>query len=143
MDPLGRGLGNEEAHRVALVNVNPGGGLQKVFHAELISLLIALGAGGSDAGAFPGIEKAPLDGGGVCVEAHDAPQGVNFADHMPLPEAPNRGVTAHLADRIEVLGQNRNLAAQTSSGERGFQASVACADDQNIVFFGITEHGVL
>ena len=111
----------------------PGVAFEEMLEAELVGLLVALGARGPHAGSLAGIEEAPLDGGGIGVETHRATKRVNFADHVALPEPPDGGVAAHLADGVEVLGQNRHLRTEACRCEGGFHAGVAGADDDNIV----------
>ena len=116
----------------ALEELEAGGGFEHPFHAGAVGEFVALGAGGADAGAFRGVEGAELDGGGVCIEAHGAAEGVDFADHVAFGEAADGGVAAHLPDGVEVLGDEGDAAAEAGDGEGGFDAGVPAADDDDV-----------
>ena len=99
---------------------------------ELVGFLVALGAWAVHGGALAPVQQAELDGGLVGEEAHRAAEGVDLADDLALGDAADGGVAAHLADGVAVDGQQGGLAAHASGGQRGFQAGVARADDDDI-----------
>ena len=115
-------------------------GFQGMFDAELVGFFIALGSGGADGRAFTGIEHAELDAGGVCVQAHDAAEGVDFPDHVSFCQSTDGGVAGHSADGIEVLGENCDATAEAGGGKGGFDPGVAGANDEDIVGFRVDEH---
>ena len=65
------------------------------------------------------------------------PQGVDLFDQVALADAADRGVAAHLPQRLDVVGQQQGLAAHARGGERGLGAGMAAADDDDIEFLGI------
>ena len=111
-------------------------GLEDFAHFYAVKLLVALGAGGPDGGAAGGVEQAELDADGVGDLAHDAAEGVDFADQMALGDAADGGVAAHLGDEVEVHGDEGGFEAHARGGHGGFAAGVAGADYGYIVLFG-------
>ena len=55
--------------------------------------------------AFGAIEEPKLDTGGVGDDAHDSPQGVDFANHLAFGDTTDGRVTAHLADGVGIHGE--------------------------------------
>jgi len=98
---------------VALVQVQVGRPLQNPLHAELIRLLVALSPRRPDAGTLGGIEHPELNRGRIGIESHRTTQGIDLPDHMPFGETADGWVAAHLADGVEVLGNDGGGAALT------------------------------
>ena len=88
-----------------------------------------MGAGAPDGGAAGGVEEAELDAAGVGDFAHDAAEGVDFADEMAFGYAADGGVAGHLRDEVEVEGEEGGAQAHARGGGGGFAAGVAGADD--------------
>ncbi len=78
--------------------------------------------------------------GGVDRPAHRAAQGVDLADDLPLGDAADGRVAAHLADGVAVGGQQRRLGPHPRSRQRRLGAGVAGADDQHVVFVDRISH---
>src|SRR5262245_61738683 len=51
---------------------------------------------------------------------------------MPLSDAANRRVAGHLAERLEVVGQEQRPASGPRRGERGLGAGVTAADHDDV-----------
>jgi hypothetical protein len=79
-------------------------GLDAVFHGELVELLVGLSAGRVHGRALGPVEHAELDGAGVDPFTHFAPEGVDLADDLPLGDAADGRVAAHLGDGVGVHG---------------------------------------
>ena len=77
----------------------------KPFSHILIGFFIALGARAVHGRAFGAIEEPKLDTGGVGDDAHDSPQGVDFANHLAFGDTTDGRVTAHLADGVGIHGE--------------------------------------
>ena len=140
LNSLDGGAREKETSGIALVKIDAFGCLQDVLHAKLIGFLIALGARGADAWTLASVEKAPLNSGGIGIKTHCASQGIDFANHVALAQPANRGVATHLADRVEILGQDCDLATETGGSQRCLDPGVASANNEDVVFFRITEH---
>ena len=111
------------------------------FEAELIRLLVALRAGSPDGRAFSGVQHPELESGHVRVLAHLAAEGINLAGEMALGQATDGRVAGHLADGIEIDGEQERLATHACGGERGLHAGVACSHHDHIIPLRINEHG--
>ena len=79
------------------------------------------------------VQRAPLDAGVVRSDGHDAAERVDFPDQMALADPADRGIAAHLADRLDVVCQQQRARADPRARERGFGAGVAAADDDDVV----------
>lgn len=111
-------------------------GFEDFAHFCAVLLLVALGAGGPDGGASGGVEESELDADGVGDLAHNAAEGVDFADEMALGDASDGGVAGHLGDEVEVEGEQCGAQAHARGGHGGFAAGVSGADDDHVVLFG-------
>ena len=98
-------------------------------------MLVALGAGRPDGRASRGIEEAELDSDGVGDLAHDAAQGVDFANQVAFGDPSDGGVTGHLRDQVDVECEERGLQAHAGGGHRGLASGVASADYYYIEMF--------
>ena len=144
LPPGGGGAGDvavlgAEVADFSLKELQAGGGFEDPLHAGAVGEFVALGARGSHAGAFGGVEHAELQGGGVGVEAHGAAEGVDFAHHVSFGEAADGGVAAHLPDGVEVLGDEGDAAAESRGGKGGFDAGMPAADDEHVKGLGMGE----
>ena len=86
--------------------------------------------------AFAAVEHSELDAGGVDHLTHRSAKGVDFADDLPLADAADRRVAAHLADRVAVGRQQGCFCAEARGGERGLGTGMACTDDEDVVMVG-------
>ncbi len=105
----------------------------EAFDFGLVGAFIGLCPGAVHGGAFAAIEDAELDAGGVDGAAHGAAEGVDFADDLPFGHAADGRIAAHLADGIEVGGQEGGLGAHACRGEGRLGARMSAADDQHVV----------
>ncbi len=131
---------HQKVRHVSLMELHPGHRLQLTLHPELIGLLVALGPRRPDGRAFRGIQHAPLDAGGVRVQAHHPAEGIDFPDHVALGKPANRRIAGHLRDRVEVLGQHGHLAAEPGGRHGGLHPGMAGANHNHIVTLGVSEH---
>ena len=111
-------------------------GLELFAHANAVEGLVALGAGAPDGGAARGVEETELDAAGVGDFAHDAAEGVDFADEMAFGNAAYCGVAGHLRDEVEVEGEEGRAQAHARGGRGGFAARVAGTDDEDVKVLG-------
>ena len=90
---------NQRVHR-RLKQVEIGLQLQHMLHPVLVGLLVALCARRLHGGSLAGVQQTKLYGGGVGIDRHLAPEGIDFTHHVPLGLAANRGIAAHLRDGV-------------------------------------------
>ena len=62
---------------------------------------------------------------------------------MPLANAADRGVAAHLAERFDAVRQQQRLRASARSRQRSLAAGVAAADDNDIEALGVDHFGMM
>src|SRR5205807_7661365 len=79
------------------------------------------------------VEHAELDAGGVDREAHEAAEGVDFADHLPFGEAADGGVAGHLADARGIQADEGDGGAEARRGPGRFGTGVSAAEDDDVV----------
>ena len=109
---------------------------QDLAHFQAVGLFVALGAGRPDGGAARCVQQAELDADGIGDFAHDAAEGVDFADEVAFGNASDGGVAGHLRDQIDVEGVEGGLKSHASAGYGGLAAGVSGADDDDVEIFG-------
>ena len=102
----------------------------------LVGAFVGLGAGAVHGGPLAAVEHAELDAGSVDGAAHDAAQGVDLADELPLGQAADGRIAAHLGDAIQAAGQQCGPRADPCRGHGRLGAGVAAADDQDVEIAG-------
>ena len=91
-----------------------------------------MGAGGADGGTAAGIEAAKLNAGIIGGKRHHPAEGVNFPDQMSLADAADGGIAGHLAERFQVLGEQKSLRPGACGGEGCFASGMTAADNNHI-----------
>src|SRR5277367_1889948 len=104
-------------------------------HFYAVLLLVALRARRPYGGAAGGVEEAELDAYGVGYFAHDAAEGVDFADEMALGDASDGRVAGHLRDEVEIEREQGGAHAHAGRGRGRLAAGVSGADDDYVVLF--------
>ena len=69
--------------------------------------------------------------------AHQAVEGVDLADQMPLAEPADGRIAGHLADGGEAVGDQRRARAHAGRSRRSLAAGMAAADHDHVVGVGI------
>ena len=110
-----------------------GSALEHLAHLQAVLLLVALRAGRPHGRAARGVQQAELDADGVGDLAHDAAEGVDFADEVSLGDAADGGIAGHLRDEIDVQGEERGAQAHAGGGHRGLASGMAGADHDYVV----------
>ena len=89
------------ADDLALVDVEVGGLLQRVFHPDVVALAVCLHAQTVYGGAFAAVEHPALQVGGVCGQTHQTAERIDLPHKMPLGRAADGRVARHIADEIQ------------------------------------------
>lgn len=92
--------------------------------------------------SFGCVEEAELDAGFVDGFGHFAAEGVQLADEVTFAESTDGGVAGHLADGLEVHGEQEGFEADAGGGEGGFDAGVSASDDDDVEVFSGSSHAV-
>ena len=83
-------------------------------------------------GPLARVEDAKLDPRFVGRLGHRAAQCVDLLDEMPFPDAPDRRIAGHLAQRFDVVREQQRFAAHASGRKRGFGPGVTAANNDNV-----------
>ncbi len=137
--PHAPSLPDQDAHGVALLEVEVRRALQLGLDAELIRLLVALRPRRTHARPLARIEHAELDARGVRVQPHDAAQRIDLPHHLPLRLPADGRVAGHLPHGIEVLREHQCLATEPSRRARRLNPGMPRPDDDDIIKLGIVE----
>ena len=144
------GLGDHPAHGVAfdhqivhrrLEHGQVGLAFDDGADRHAVQVAVGLAAGRAHGRTLGGVEGAPLDAGAVGGMRHRTAQGVDLLDQVALADAADGRVAAHRAHRFDVVGQQQGAHAGAGRGQRGFGASVATADDDDVVTMEGRIHG--
>ena len=73
-------------------------------------------------------------------QRHRTAQSIHLFDQMALANAADAGVAAHLAQSLDVVGEQQGLATHACSGQCRLGSGMAAANDDDIEFLGI-KHG--
>jgi hypothetical protein len=92
---------------------------------------VGLGPGPAHGHAPAGVEDAEVDAIGVGEPAHSPAQGVQLPHHVPLAHAADAGVAAHLADLIQVHGEQGGGHTHAGGNVRRLDAGVPASDHHN------------
>src|SRR6266851_6476668 len=109
--------------------------MQHLAHREPVSLLVALRARRPHRRSTRSIEQAKLDANRVRDLAHDAAEGVDFANEVSLRNTANRRITRHLRNQVDVQCVERGLQSHARRGHRGLASSMAGADNNYVELF--------
>jgi len=99
-------------------------------------LLIALGAGRPDGRSTRSIEQAKLDANRVRDLAHDAAEGIDFANQMSLGNSAYGGIAGHLRNEVYVQRVEGGLQAHAGRSHGCFASGVTGANHDNVGMFG-------
>src|SRR5579872_561943 len=124
----------------SLLDLEIGLGFQDLAHLQAIGLLVALSARRPDGWAARGVQQTKLDANCVGNFAHDAAEGIDFTDKMPLGDAADRRVTRHLRDEIDVERVERGFQSHAGRSHGGFAAGMTRADNDYFVVFSELPH---
>ena len=97
-----------------------------------IELAVCLRARPLDSRPLGTVEHAELDTRPVDHASHQAIERIDLSDEMPFAEAANRGITRHLADRLEFMRNERSTRAHTGSSRGRLAAGVPASHNNNV-----------
>ena len=106
--------------------------LQGVADGRLVKNPVRLGTGGTDRRPLAAVQYPELDTslvGGFC---HGAAQCVDFLHQMALANTANGRVTGHLAQGLNVVGQQQGLRTHARSRQCGFGTGMTTTNDNDI-----------
>ena len=123
----------QQAFDAALPQVEVRRSLDNALHTLPVGGLVRLNTSGADRRSLARVQNAELDPGLVDRARHFTAEGVDFAHQMALADAADSRIAGHLANVVEIEGQQQSRAAETRRGERGFYPCVAGTDHNDVV----------
>jgi pimeloyl-ACP methyl ester carboxylesterase len=131
--PCGYGAGNtitldDEVHNICFGDRQTGLGLEQRPDRAPVEFPVRLGTGGAHRGALARVQCPKLDPGPVDGGCHDPSERIDLACQVPLADATDRRVTAHLSQRRTLLRDEQRagiLAAFLYMRKRRRQDSAA------------------
>ena len=124
---------NIGGHDLRLVDVQPGGLFQGVFHPDMVAFAVGLHPQAVHGGAFAPVEHPALQKGGVGGQAHQPAQGVDLPYQVALGGAADGGVAGHIADKIQRQGEDGGFGAQHRRRVGGLDTGVPRAHHNDVV----------
>src|SRR5207302_9302756 len=80
-----------------------------------------------------GVQRGALDSGAVRTARHGAAERVDLAYQVCLADAADGRSAAHLADRLDALGEEQGARTHARAGQRRLGAGVSAADHDDIM----------
>jgi hypothetical protein len=77
-----------------------------------------------------------LNSYGVCDLAHNAAEGVDFADEMSLGDTAHRRIARHLGNEIDIKRVKRRLQSHARTSHGRLATGMPGSDDDNVELFG-------
>jgi hypothetical protein len=108
-----------------------------LFHVfaykRTVQIAVALGPGGANSRALACIERAQLDGGGICSPGHHTAEGVNLFHQVAFTDSANCRITAHLPNGLNVMRDQQRTGATARGGKRRLGAGMATTNHDHII----------
>ena len=105
---------------------------QQGTYRRFIQRAIGLGTGGTHGRTFAAVQNAPLNAGFVGTTGHDAIEGVDFLHQMAFANTADGRIAGHLAQGLDVMGQEQCPAAYAGGRKRCFGAGMATTNHDDI-----------
>ena len=125
-------LVDEQPRDGALHREDVGVLLEERPHRAPVESAIALRARRPHGGPLAAIEHPELERREVRRASHDAAERVDLARDGALRDPADRRIAGHLADRLERRGEEDHPRAEPRRGDRGLDARMTAADDDDI-----------
>jgi len=109
--------------------------LEQLPYRTSIETSITLGSRRPDGGALGSVEHSELNPSPIGRATHDAAECVHFAHDGTLGNPADGRIARHLANGLEVLGDEQRARAESSGKRRRFCSGVATADHDYIEAF--------
>ena len=129
----GREWLEEQAIDEFLAEIEPRHLLHESLHLELVVPFVGLGPGAVHRRPLGAVEDTEVDPSGVDRPPHEPSQGVDLANELPLADAADGRVAAHLADGVEITCEQGRLGPQPGRCTGRLDAGVAGPDDDHVV----------
>ena len=129
---------HDEAGNHPLSQLEIAEALEQLPHGAAVQRAVALRARRPHRRPLGAVEHPELERRTIAGTAHETAQRVDLAHHSALRDPADRGIAGHLADGVEVGGDDQGARAEPGAHDGGFGSGVAGADDEHIV---VERHG--
>ena len=106
--------------------------LQAAPDGRLVEDAVGLGPRGAHGGPLGCVEDPELDARLVGGGRHGTAERVDLLDQVPLADAADGRIAAHLAQRLDVVREQQRGAAHARAGQRRLGAGVAATDHDHV-----------
>ena len=113
-----------------------GRGADRCLHGLPVQLAVGLRPRPLHRRALGAVEQPELNTGGIGDAPHQAVEGVDLAHQVPLAEAADGRVAAHLADGGEAVRQQCRTGTKPGRGSGGLAARMAAANNDDVEMVG-------
>ena len=103
-----------------------------MFKAELIGFLVTLRPRGLHGRSFRFVQEPELDRSEVCVDRHLPAERIDFPNDLALGLATNRGIAAHLGDRVDIPSQEQGGGTHSGGNHRGLDTCMTGAANDHV-----------
>jgi len=107
-------------------------GLDGPADLALVELAVDLGPRRPHGRPLARVQGPELDPGAVGGAPHEPPEGIHLAHEMTLADPADGGVAAHLAQGLDVVGEQQRPRPGPGRGERSLGAGVSAADHDDL-----------
>jgi hypothetical protein len=107
--------------------------IELLAHCSPVQPPVTLRAGRPHRRALGSVQHSKLDAGLIGCAAHDAAQCVHLAYNCALRNPADSGIAGHLADGLEILGEEEGAGAAARGESCSLGSGVAAADHDHIV----------
>ena len=107
--------------------------IQQGPYCAPVKFPVSLCAGGANRGTLARVQGSELDARTIDGRRHDAPERIDFARKMPLADAADRRVAAHLPECRALLRDQQGSATRARGGRGGLRTRVTTSDHDDVV----------
>jgi hypothetical protein len=123
---------NQKPRRRSLGKVELGQPLELRPNRTPVQTTIALRPWGPDRRSLRTVEHPELDPRQIRGPAHNPAQRIDFPHHGPLGDPSDRGIAGHLADGLEVLGEQERPRPGPRRHRAGLGAGMPSPDNDHV-----------
>ena len=106
----------------------------------MVQIFIVLCPGGVDGRPLFGIECSVLNRRLIGDFGHLTAEGIDFFHQLSFGHAADGGAAWHGSDFVDIDTHEQYAASHACGGKGGFTSGMACADNDNIIFFVVKSH---
>src|SRR5215472_8170884 len=122
----------DEGSDLTLLNTQVRFALEDLFHSNAVHLFVALCPRGPHSRAAACIQESKLYTHSIRDLTHDAAKSIDLTNKVTFCYAPDRGITGHLSDEIDVHRYHRGSEPHAGTGPGGFTTGVTSTDHHHI-----------